>query len=281
MVKVRFLNFINYSAPTSVGMHYHDCYELVYYHSGYGSFQYAEEANETQESPFLLVSKLAKDINKERITYTNAALSKKIKTVNFEPNTYSVFKPFVYHAETHVSAPQITTIGFSVDDEIDIPNITKVDAFNIKKQIEKIHEEYINKPYLYLTSISNLTESVLIKILRDVETSSSTISLDYAKNYIEQYFMSNIDIKKLADSCGYCLDHFRFLFRRQYGFTPKQYILKFRIEHANFLLKNTLLPVKEIAAECGFEEYKMFETSYRKYMKISPSDYRHSFRKNS
>lgn len=274
MVKVRFLNFITYSQPTCVGMHYHDCYELVYYHSGYGSFRYAEEVNESKDNRFLLVSKLATDINKERITYTSATLPKKLKTVNFEPNTYAIFKPFVYHEELHISAPQITTIGFSVDEEIDVPNITKVDAFNIKKQIDKIHDEYINKRYLYLTSISNLTESILIKILREVETSSSTISLDYAKNYIEQYFTSNIDVNKLANSCGYCLDHFRLLFRQQYGYTPKRYILKLRIEHANTLLKNTDLPVNQIALECGYEEYKTFETLYKKYVNISPSDYR-------
>lgn len=279
MIKVRFLNFIHYSTPIAVNMHYHDCYEFVYYHNGTGTFQYAEEGIEKKDNSLLLISKAAKDMDKERITYTNSSLSQNMQTVNFQPHTYAIFKPFVYHSETHVTTPRVTTIGFSVDDETDIPNIAKIDTLNLEKLIDKIYAEYTNKPYLYLAAISNLTESILIKALRDSDASSKTVSLDYAKNYIEQYYTSNIDVRELAYSCGYCLDHFRLLFRQQYKLTPKQYILKLRMEQANNLLHLSDWSMKQIALECGYEEYKMFEIAYKKYMGCSPTDYRNLSKK--
>ncbi len=64
------------------------------------------------------------------------------------------------------------------------------------------------------------------------------------------------------------------LFRQTYGQTPGQYILKKRIEGAEYLLWNTRMSVGEIAARLHFGDSCYFTAVFRKHMGVSPTTYR-------
>ena len=59
----------------------------------------------------------------------------------------------------------------------------------------------------------------------------------------------------------------------------KQYILRVKIEQANFLLTDTNKSVSEIARELGFSDNHNFSRTYKRLTGLTPSEYRDTFSK--
>ena len=58
--------------------------------------------------------------------------------------------------------------------------------------------------------------------------------------------------------------------------TPSNYIALLRIQKAKEMLSNTELPIKEVAAACGFEDAYYFSNFFKKQFGISPTSFRRS-----
>jgi AraC-like DNA-binding protein len=67
---------------------------------------------------------------------------------------------------------------------------------------------------------------------------------------------------------------FRELFQEHAQTSPKQYQLKIRMERARELLRNTELPLKEIALRLGFHTAFHFSHQFRAHHQLSPSAWR-------
>ncbi|MFQ7041188.1 MAG: helix-turn-helix transcriptional regulator, partial [Barnesiella sp.] len=52
------------------------------------------------------------------------------------------------------------------------------------------------------------------------------------------------------------------------------YIQELRIMHSKELLANTMMNIKEIALDCGFETSQYFCTVFRKKIGSTPAEYR-------
>ncbi len=62
--------------------------------------------------------------------------------------------------------------------------------------------------------------------------------------------------------------------RRKFGHSPHAAILRVRMERAKVLLRDRTLPLKEVAARCGYPLPQNFNTAFRKTTGISPGAYR-------
>ena len=62
--------------------------------------------------------------------------------------------------------------------------------------------------------------------------------------------------------------------RRVLGLTPKQLIMRFRLEAALNLLITTDRPLAEVAAACGYYDQSQFGRHFRRVVGTSPSAYR-------
>jgi AraC-like DNA-binding protein len=71
-------------------------------------------------------------------------------------------------------------------------------------------------------------------------------------------------LDELAVLCAVSVPHLISLFRRDTGQTPRQYLLRRRIERAEAMLQNKERPVTEISHELGFSSSQHFATAYRK-----------------
>ena len=78
----------------------------------------------------------------------------------------------------------------------------------------------------------------------------------------------------MADSYGYNSDYLRALFKKKTGLSPKNYIQQKRIELAIKQINETDLPLKNIAVNCGYDDYLQFTSYFKKKTGLSPIDYR-------
>ena len=67
-------------------------------------------------------------------------------------------------------------------------------------------------------------------------------------------------------------NHFRILFKKATGSTVQDYLLRLRQRRARFLVHETGRPLKQIAAEVGYENPLFFSRQYRKFWGHPPSE---------
>ena len=108
-----------------------------------------------------------------------------------------------------------------------------------------------------------------------IQTPSGTVDA-FAKviTHLHQNFADRLSTDQLAEMAGLSVSHFERRFRRGFGSSPRQYLVRIRVEHAARMLLETDKTVSEIAHECGFYDHAHFSRSFRKIMQLSPSEYR-------
>ena len=92
--------------------------------------------------------------------------------------------------------------------------------------------------------------------------------------YLDAHVDSLVSIGELSDliyrSPDYLIKHFK----AEVGVTPYRYLMKRKIQVAEKLLKDTALPVGEIAARLGYEDAHYFSGLFKKEKGVSPITYR-------
>lgn len=85
---------------------------------------------------------------------------------------------------------------------------------------------------------------------------------------------SRLSVAELAGECGLSASHFMRLFRRRMGKTAHQFFEQVRIAEARRQLRESTLPVAEVAAACGFYDASAFVKRFRLHTGLTPRAYR-------
>lgn len=93
-----------------------------------------------------------------------------------------------------------------------------------------------------------------------------------AKNFMDENFCENIDLKTIANYSLLSKFHFIRLFKKCYGKTPHQYLTEKRIQVAKQLLQSNH-SVAETSYQVGFDSTTSFAAVFKKYTGSSPSLY--------
>jgi transcriptional regulator GlxA family with amidase domain len=81
-------------------------------------------------------------------------------------------------------------------------------------------------------------------------------------------------VARLAEVSGVSAAHFARSFAQAFGAPPHRYLLTRRVERATTLLRDTELPVTEIAFEVGWESLGTFGRTFRDIVGESPGEFR-------
>ena len=101
------------------------------------------------------------------------------------------------------------------------------------------------------------SQQEILQLLRSLRDASADVSLD-----------------ALAARAGWSPFHFHRAFRNVVGETPKQYMLRLRLERAAARLATGSDPVVRIAADAGFASNEVFTRAFRRQFGLTPSAYR-------
>lgn len=93
----------------------------------------------------------------------------------------------------------------------------------------------------------------------------------FLENHIADPALNN---SMLAEAAGISEVYFRQLFARQYGVTPRQYILEIRMHKARQMLTEGALKIADVAEGCGFSSAYHFCRSFRERTGQTPGEYR-------
>jgi len=91
---------------------------------------------------------------------------------------------------------------------------------------------------------------------------------------IESKPTQDFRIPDLARMAGYSLSWFKMRFKEETGCSPRQFILRTKIEAACRRLTTSDDPIGQIAGDLGFPTSQYFATVFRRLMRVSPRRYR-------
>jgi AraC-like DNA-binding protein len=92
--------------------------------------------------------------------------------------------------------------------------------------------------------------------------------------YIRNHLQQNISVEELAGIACFSKDHFSRVFKTITGMAPCDYIIRQRIERAQFLLLTTDLSQNQIIDQTGFRSASYFSRIFKKQTSYSPAQYR-------
>lgn len=121
-----------------------------------------------------------------------------------------------------------------------------------------------------------LLGEIQTSLLRSSNNTSSNRIIQEAILYINQNINQPLTVKALARHYHVSEKHFRYLFLREMGVTPKHYIVTVKLNKAAHMLTLDPLSVSEISDALSFPSPSYFITAFKKQFGQTPAAYRKS-----
>jgi len=102
-------------------------------------------------------------------------------------------------------------------------------------------------------------------------------SLLKAYEYLRTNSSGPISIRKLAADCGLSVRQFERKFREQVWTTPRELIIRMRVQRACDLLRQTSTSLSDVALACGFYDQADFNRHFKKHLGLTPGEYRRRY----
>lgn len=126
---------------------------------------------------------------------------------------------------------------------------------------------YLRCSYKLLEILTSLSENA-------GKDSSVVKRLSASIDYIHGNFDREISVSSLAELEHLSVSRYYTLFKENTGYSPSEYIIILRINRACTLMLQSDMTVKEIAALVGYHDAFYFSRLFKKYMGISPAEYK-------
>ncbi len=121
----------------------------------------------------------------------------------------------------------------------------------------------------------------LIALLRHIEAPAHkqlSAPVAAAIQWMQKHYFEQLNLESMSREIGISYSHLTRQFYKEQGIKPIEYLTHIRLEHGMQLLLNTNMTIEQIAAACGFSCANYFTKVYKRYLNITPGDYRRQHR---
>ncbi|WP_028518115.1 AraC family transcriptional regulator [Ruminococcus flavefaciens] len=166
------------------------------------------------------------------------------------------------------------------------PEVSKELYILSRKSILDIYSEYYSKStladvkiYIYLIKMLTAVREYQLTQAADIFASDpagrdDTRKFGMVMKYINQNYMYEIPLEKIASIAGYSKYHFSRIFKKYNHVSYIQYINSKRIKAAERLLIDPNLSVTEVAMRAGFASLTTFNRAFKKAKNCTPTEFK-------
>lgn len=108
----------------------------------------------------------------------------------------------------------------------------------------------------------------------DKNEQQSQIRLQKMLSFIHKNYKNPLSLHQIADSASISRSEAGRCFQTYMNCAPVEYLLQYRLEQAQKLLRETSITIKEIGYECGFSSTSYFVKTFHSKIGLTPSAYR-------
>ena len=205
-----------------------------------------------------------------------------------EPTALVFYPPDVSHAEEHF------TNGRHLLVEINFKGLEKVREYGAKLNepvffgndsalwlATRMYKEFSDRDKFSVLALESISTELLISASRQyykkVE-SSQPQWLKRVKEYLHDNLTTPPGLNELSKAVGVHPTHFARVFRQFEGCTAGDYVRRIRIEQARKKIISSNDSLVEIALETGFADQAHFTRSFKREMKMTPTEFRSLFK---
>jgi len=151
-------------------------------------------------------------------------------------------------------------------------------------EIRRLFNRMIQEYQLSQTCHEEITAALLQQIIalmgRNRKAQSDRVSYQARQKLLEAvehmnyHYAEAQSVSQYAERCGMDRYHFIHAFKECVGQSPYAFLTALRMAHACELLSGSRMPVKEVAAGCGYENPLYFSRAFSRHFGMPPSEYR-------
>ncbi|MCJ7842148.1 AraC family transcriptional regulator [Lederbergia sp. NSJ-179] len=141
------------------------------------------------------------------------------------------------------------------------------------------YHTFLSMHYLMTSLLIELSEQTLSQLILSTEDSQNGAVINHITEWIRMNALEGITVSDVATKFNYHKDYLSRLFKKKTGITVQAYIHAWRIAKAKDLLTRTSEPIKNISNQVGVADEKYFMRLFKKYEKVTPSEYRKAYNK--
>jgi AraC-like DNA-binding protein len=164
-------------------------------------------------------------------------------------------------------------------------NIPQVNHIPQPERLERLYRTFLDDQetgLLHPYSANLLTMLMLIEVAQSLEervpaSDDVNVVATWAHTYIRINYERPITTHRIAQALGYNADYLGRIYRKVYGCTLTEAIHNRRISRACDFLLDSNMTIEQIAQKCGFSDPDYFRRLFRRYMRISPGEYRNEY----
>ncbi len=148
---------------------------------------------------------------------------------------------------------------------------------------KKAYSEFVRMDDVAALVIEGLVLEMLAEVSRrqtEPAVNGSPRWLKQARELIHEHFSESLTLNDIADAVGVHPVHLSRTFRKHYLCTVGDYIRQLRIEYASHQILTSKAALLEIAADAGFSDQSHFSRIFKRYMGLTPTEYRAAHRKS-
>lgn len=158
-------------------------------------------------------------------------------------------------------------------------NIRKEDRKDFFEILQSVREEFQQKLPGYLINVkANLMRALVLAARNsgrsfDKEKLTSKQIVEQALQFIDAYYMHNVDVDTILKFCPISRSHFHAVFKQITQKSFVSHLNQVRMDRAKQWL-NKDIPVSEVSTRCGFKSHSRFCQVFKKTWGVTPLAYR-------
>lgn len=150
-------------------------------------------------------------------------------------------------------------------------------------ELHKICDVYEKKAFAYelwvKSSLCTLWISLISILMNDIESDHKAVGHEEKRikamlEYIHNNFYTKITLDDISRSVYISKSECCRTFKKYLKMTPFEYLMQYRIIKASEIIQSTNKPLSEIAALVGFNDTSYFTKTFKRFINLSPRDYR-------
>ena len=147
-----------------------------------------------------------------------------------------------------------------------LPSDNRMVNFKRNKDMLMPNNEISKKGLLY-SVLGELTENTEFSPVQDNGEAELLIQI---LSFIEHEYANDCTLKRAATTLSYGYTYLSKLFKKNMGVGFTEYVARYRINRAVFMLTETDMRVKDVAACCGYDSLCSFNRNFKAFTGITP-----------
>lgn len=95
--------------------------------------------------------------------------------------------------------------------------------------------------------------------------------------FVEEHYQGDCSLGALASETAYHYVYLSGYFKKGVGISYAEYVNRYRVSEACYLLQNSHQTILKTAMDCGFDSLRSFNRNFKRIMGVSPGEYRDRF----